>query len=308
MRQAEITEAVERTATLVDEHYVFPDLAGRLATLLTDNLAAGRYATAADPRALGELVTADLQSLNGDLHLRLKYHEEALPERDEHPDDDRIVRLAADTMGGVGRVQRLDGNVGLLEIRPLLFPPPLAGDQMTAAMRLLAGTDALLLDLRENVGGSPDGVALLCGWFFDEPTLLHTTYDRAGRPVRQSWSAAYVPVPTYDATKPVYVLTSGRTFSGGEELAYDLQQSGRATVVGERTGGGAHPRIGFRAHAHLEVTVPVARPVHPVTGTNWEGTGVLPDIESPAADAIDVAHRAALSRLDVPAPVTAVAA
>ncbi|MFI5485681.1 S41 family peptidase [Micromonospora echinaurantiaca] len=301
MRQAEISEIVERTATLVDEHYVFPEVAARLATLLTDHLAAGRYAAAADPRTLGELVTTDLQSLNGDLHLRLKYHDEPLADRDDHPDDDRMVRLAASTMGGVGRVLRLDGNVGVLEIRPYLFPPQLAGDQMSAALRLLSGTDALLLDLRENVGGSPDMVALVCGWLLAEPTLLHTMYDRAGEPVRQSWSAAWLPVPGYPADKPTYVLTSGRTFSGGEELAYNLQQLGRAVVVGERTGGGAHPRIGFRAHAHLEVTVPVARPVHPVSGTNWEGTGVHPDVETPAAQALDVAHRAALSRLASPA-------
>ncbi|WBB70810.1 S41 family peptidase [Micromonospora sp. WMMD812] len=298
MRQAEITEVVERTATLVDEHYVFPDVAARLASLLTDHLAAGHYAAAEDPRALGELVTADLQSVNNDLHLRLKHHDEPLADRDRDPDDDRIIRLAASTMGGIGRVQLLAGNVGVLEIRPYLFPPQLAGDQMTAALRLLAGTDALLIDLRENVGGTPEMVALLCGWLFDEPTLLHTMYDRAGDPVRQSWSAAYLPVPRYAPDKPVHVLTSRRTFSGGEELTYNLQQFGRATVVGERTGGGGHPRIGFRAHAHLEVTVPVARPVHPVTGTNWEGTGVTPDIEAPAAEALDVAHRAARARLD----------
>ncbi|MGK5738543.1 S41 family peptidase [Micromonospora sp. URMC 103] len=297
MRQADITAAVERTAVVVDEHYVFPDVAARLAALLTDNLAAGRYAAAPDPRTLGALVTADLQSLNGDLHLRLKHHEEELADRDRDPDDDRMVHLAASTMGGISRVARLDGNVGVLEIRPYLFPPQLAGDAMTAALRLLGGTDALLLDLRDNLGGSPDMVALVCGWLLDEPTLLHTMYDRTGEPVRQSWSAAWLPVPAYGAGKPIAVLTSARTFSGGEELAYNLQHLGLATVVGERTGGGAHPRIGFRAHPHLEVTVPVARPVHPVTGTNWEGTGVTPDVETPAAEALDVAHRAVLARL-----------
>ncbi|MFC3504634.1 S41 family peptidase [Micromonospora krabiensis] len=295
MRQAEITAVVERTANLVEEHYVFPEVASQLSVLLADQLAAGRYADTPDPRTLGDTVTADLQSLNGDRHLRLKHHDEPLADRDQDPDDERIIRLATTTMGGIAQVRRLDGNVGLLEIQPHLFPPQLAGDQLTAALRLLADTDALLLDLRENVGGSPDMVALICGWLFEEPTLLHTMYNRAGEPFRQSWSAAYLPVPRYAPDKPVHVLTSRRTFSGGEELAYDLQQSGRATVVGERTGGGAHPRIGFRAHAHLEVTVPIARPVHPISGTNWEGTGVRPDIETPAEDALAVAHRAVLS-------------
>lgn len=104
-------------------------------------------------------------------------------------------------------------------------------------------------------------------------------------------------MPGYHPDKPVYVLTGSATFSGGEELAYDLQQLGRATVVGERTRGGAHPRTGFRAHPHLELTVPVARPVHAVSGTNWEGTGVAPGVEAPATQARDTAYRMALESL-----------
>ncbi|MFE9653133.1 S41 family peptidase [Micromonospora sp. NPDC006431] len=296
MRQDEITEIVERAAKLVTEQYVFPDAAERIAAHLGDQLRSGRYADVTDPAALGALVTADLQSVNGDRHLRLKHHAAALPERDEDPDEEFWAREAAATMGGIARVQRLAGNVGLLDIRPCLFPPQIAGDAMMAALRLLGGTDALLLDLRGNRGGSPDMVALICGWFFAEPAHLHTMHDRAGT-THQFWSAAYLPVPGYGAGKSVHVLTSAQTFSGGEELAYDLQQLGRATVTGERTGGGAHPRAGHRMHPHLELTVPVARPVNPVTGTNWEGCGVTPDVEVPAGAAQDVAYRRVLTDL-----------
>ncbi|MCW3839197.1 S41 family peptidase [Micromonospora yasonensis] len=296
MRQDEITEIVERSAKLVAEHYVFPDQAERIAAHLGDRLRAGRYADVADPATLGALVTEDLQSVNRDLHLRLKHHAEPLADVDDDPADAQFARLAETTMGGVARVQRLAGNVGLLAIAPALFPPQLSGDAVTAALRLLGTTDALLLDLRGNHGGSPDMVALICGWFFAEPVHLHTMYDRAGTG-RQYWSAAHLPVPRYDPNKPVYVLTSGKTFSGGEELAYDLQQLGRATVVGEGTGGGAHPRVGFRAHPHLELTVPVARPVHAASGTNWEGCGVAPDVEVPAEGARDVAYKMALEAL-----------
>ncbi|NES16406.1 MULTISPECIES: S41 family peptidase [Micromonospora] len=296
MRQDEITEIVERSAKLVAEHYVFPDVAERIAAHLGDRLRAGRYADVADPAALGALVTEDLQSANRDLHLRLKHHVTALPERDEDPDEGAWADLAARHMGGVARVERLAGNVGLLDLRPFLLPPQLGGAAVTAALGLLAGTDALLLDLRGNLGGSPDMTALVCGWFFAEPVHLHTMYNRAGAG-RQYWSAAHLPVPGYQPDKPVYVLTGPDTFSGGEELAYDLQQLGRATVVGERTRGGAHPRTGFRAHPHLELTVPVARPVHAATGTNWEGTGVAPDVETPAAGARDTAYRMALESL-----------
>lgn len=296
MRQDEIIEVVERTAKLVTEHYVFPDVAERIAAHLGDRLRDGRYADVPDPSALGTLVTEDLQSVNGDLHLRLRHHEKPLAERDDDPTGSVLTRLVETSMGGIARVERLAGNVGLLEIRPYLFPPQLAGDAVAAALRLLARTDALLLDLRANRGGSPDMVALVCGWFFAEPAHLHTMHDRAGNG-RQFWSAAYVPAPRYDADKPVYVLTGAETFSGGEELAYDLQQLGRATVVGEGTRGGAHPCVGFRAHPHLELTVPVARPVNPVSGTNWEGCGVAPDVEVAAGEARDVAYRKALEAL-----------
>ncbi|MFS8477982.1 MAG: S41 family peptidase [Micromonosporaceae bacterium] len=167
------------------------------------------------------------------------------------------------------------------------------GAQVTAAMRLLAHADALIIDLRRTFGGDPDMVALVCGYLFDEPTHLISMHHRDGGRVRQSWSPPYVPGPRFGGRKPVYVLTSAQTFSGGEELAYDLQHLGRATVVGERTRGGAHPRVGVRLHPHLELTIPVARPVHPVSGGNWEGRGVEPDIPVPAAEALDVAHRAA---------------
>ncbi|WP_232837568.1 S41 family peptidase [Streptomyces atratus] len=95
----------------------------------------------------------------------------------------------------------------------------------------------------------------------------------------------------------LYVLTGARTFSGAEELTYDLQQLGRAVVVGEPTGGGAHPREGWTVHPHLEATIPVGRPVNPVSGTNWEGTGVQPDVLCLAADALDRAHALAVARL-----------
>ncbi|GGR73542.1 interphotoreceptor retinoid-binding protein [Micromonospora fulviviridis] len=296
MRQDEITDIVERAAKLVAEQYIFPEVAGGIAAHLGDRLRAGAYADVADAAALGALVTTDLQAANGDLHLRLKHHETPLADIAGDPAEEHFVQLAALTMGGVARVERLPGNVGLLEIAPYLFPPHLAGDLVTAALRLLAGTDALLLDLRGNRGGSPDMVALVCGWFFAEPTHLHTMHERAGT-THQYWSAAWLPVPRYAPDKPVLVLTGPETFSGGEELAYDLQQLGRATVVGERSRGGAHPRVGHRLHPHLELTVPVARPVNAASGTNWEGCGVVPDVETPAGAARDVAYRRALESL-----------
>ena len=153
------------------------------------------------------------------------------------------------------------------------------------------------MDLRANRGGDPDTVAFVCSYLLDERTHLNTMYWRADERTEQSWSLPHVPGTRFGGTKPLYVLTSDSTFSAAEELAYDLQQLGRAVVVGERTRGGAHPCEGWTVHPHLEATVPVGRAVNPVSGTNWEGTGVQPDVPCAAADSLSRAHALALARL-----------
>jgi hypothetical protein len=294
MEQADIDRIVTETSQLTAELYVFPDIGERLGELLRDRVSAGRYAGVGTPSMLADLVTGDLQSLNDDQHLRLKHHDNEIPDL---PGSEMLLSIfsaqAARSMGGIARVERLDGNVAHLELRPMLFPPSLAGDAITGAMRLVAQADALILDLRQTVGGDPTAVALLCSYLFDEPVHLNDIYERESDRIVQSWTLPYVPGARFGATKPVYVLTSSATFSGGEELAYDLQQQGRAVIVGERTRGGAHPRTGRRLHPHLEVTIPTGRAINPVTGTNWEGVGVQPDIDVPATHALRRAHELA---------------
>lgn len=81
------------------------------------------------------------------------------------------------------------------------------------------------------------------------------------------------------------------------ELSYDLQQLGRATVVGERTRGGAHPVERFPIRSHLQATIPVARSHSPASGGKWEGTGVLPDVEVAAGEALGAACQRALAHV-----------
>jgi hypothetical protein len=298
MEKTEVVAVVERVAALVTERYVFPEAAGEVAGVLAKNLAAGAYGT--DEAALAAAVTADLQSVNGDKHLRLLHHLEPLP--DSHGEDETdlatMTAWARRTAGGVGRAECLPANIGYLDIRPILFPSAIGGDSIGAAMSLLASTEALILDLRHCLGGEPTMVAFLCSYLFGpEPVELTGLFARGRDRVNQSWTLPYVPGRRFGAGPPVYVLTSATTFSGGEQLGYDLQQRGRATVVGERTRGGAHAREGFRVHPHLEATISVARAVHPVTGGNWEGTGVTPDVAVPAAEARSVAYRLALEWL-----------
>lgn len=185
--------------------------------------------------------------------------------------------------------------MGLLKIKPLIFPAPVAGDSYAAAMTLLADTHALIVDLRECLGGEPAMVAVFLSYLFgDEPVELSGVFERKTDRVRQSWTTPHVAGTRYGRAKPVYVLTSATTFSGGEAAAYDLKHTGRATLIGETTGGGANPREAFRISAHLEATIPVGAAVSPVTGGNWEATGVEPDIATTAVQALETAHRLAL--------------
>lgn len=296
MDEAEVARIVGQVCELVEAHYVFPDAAEALSRVLAEGLAEGRYPACAP--SLAAAVSADLQSVNGDKHLRLLYHGDALPQR--APGDDAeeyaaMARWAGQTCGGVACVQRLAGNVGYLDLQPVLFPVAICGEIITAAMSLLADTDALIIDLRHCLGGEPAMTAFIISYLWDsEPAQLTALRARQGDVLKQAWTLPYVPGRRFGKAKPVCVLTSASTFSGGEQLSYDLQQLGRARVIGERTRGGAHAREGFPVHPHLEATISVAESVNPVTGGNWEGTGVTPDIQATAAHARGVAYRLAL--------------
>jgi hypothetical protein len=296
MDEAELAGIVDQVRALVGAHYVFPEVAAEVSGMLAAGLAGGRYP--ADPPGLAAAVTADLQSVNGDKHLRLMYHDEATPPR--APGDDAeeyatMARWADQTCGGVACAQRLAGNVGYLDLQPVLFPAVLCGEVITCAMSLLATADALIIDLRHCLGGEPSMVTFLISYLWDgDPAQLSGLRERQDNLLRQTWTLPYVPGRRFGKDKPVYVLTSAVTFSGGEQLSYDLQQLGRATIVGETTRGGANPREGFWVHPHLEATISVATAVNPKTGGNWEGTGVMPDIQTTADRARDTAYQRAL--------------
>ncbi|MGW6913794.1 S41 family peptidase [Kitasatospora sp. NPDC054939] len=287
---------VDSIADLVAENYVFPDVAGQLADLLRRRSAAGAY-PAGTAEELAEAVTVDLRSVNGDLHLGLKYHAEPVPPEQGAATLAAMRRKFDDSLHGTPRVELLGDGVAVLEIAPAVFPLSWAAEQLTAALSLVAPARALVLDLRRNLGGDPDTVAFICGYLLDGRTHLNTMVSRQGEVAEQSWTPPFVPGARFGGSKPLYVLTSAQTFSGGEELAYDLQQLGRAQVVGEATRGGAHPREGWTVHPHLELTVPIARGVNPVSGTNWEGTGVQPDVPCEAGEALDRALALASARL-----------
>ena len=287
---------IQQVVAVLNEHYLDPGVAAAISQVLETTLAEGRYPS--DEPAIADAVTRDLQSINGDKHLRLVYHVDPLPETEPGDDTEEYAamsRWADETTCGIARVERLPGNVGYLDIDPVLFPVAHCGDAMTAAMTILAGTDALIIDVRDCLGGDPAMVAWLCSYVHGrDPVRLSGLLERGV--VTQSSTLPFVPGRRFGAIKPVYVLTSATTFSGGEQLSYDLQQLGRATIVGEVTRGGAHAREGFRINPHLEATISVARGINPISDGNWEGTGVTPDVAVPAGEALDRAHRLALEQ------------
>ncbi|MFB4278938.1 S41 family peptidase [Nonomuraea sp. MTCD27] len=290
------TSVINKTARLLTEHYVFPEIAKQLADLLQQRLAEGAY-DVDSAEELARLVTTDLQSVNDDKHLRLKHHADPVSPEQGAATLESIRRDFDTSLGGAPRVELLDGGVTVVELAPMLFPLDWAAEPLSAALTLASRARALIVDLRNNRGGDPDTVAFVCSYLLDERTHLNTMYWRSGERSEQSWSLPHVPGARFGGSKPLYVLASDSTFSAAEELAYDVQQLGRAVVVGEPTRGGAHPCKGWTVHPHLEATVPTGRAINPVSGTNWEGTGVQPDVPCAAAKSLDRAHALALARL-----------
>ncbi|MFD9595737.1 S41 family peptidase [Kitasatospora sp. NPDC059973] len=280
-----IEQALGRIAT----GYVFAEKTESIDAAIRRRLQAGAY-DGLDGPALCEAVTADLQEVCPDKHLRLLWVDEpqSLEPADEDAGRAAFLAMLRAANQGVRRVEQLDDGVAYIDVR--LIPDAEGGAAVVgAALHLAAGSRALVLDLRACRGGAPEGAAMWCSYFFpDDQVHLNDIYDRASGATRQFWTSAHLPAPRY-LDRPVYVLTSAVTFSGGEDVAYTLQAHGRATLIGETTRGGAHPTDRYPVTEHIMVTVPTARTVSPVTGTNWEGVGVVPDVAVPADRALDAA-------------------
>ncbi len=300
-------EIVTKAMELLRANYVFPDEAGRAAAAIEARLEAGEY-DGLDEITLTDRVTGHLQDITGDKHLRLRLGGGPGPRREppKRPDREKMRTMGQLDNFGIRRVERLNGNVGYIDLRRMAVPAN-AGPAIAAAMELMAGTYALIIDMRHNGGGAPEGVVFWCSYLFDgEPTHLNDVFRADTGETRQFWTLPYVPGTRYP-DQPVYVLTSERTFSGGEDLCYTLQALGRAQVIGETTGGGAHLTRPFPVSPAVRIGIPFARSVNPVTGTNWQGTGVVPDVSVPRAQAYDVAYARALEHVlatdGVPPPI-----
>jgi hypothetical protein len=285
----------------VNSRYVFPDMAAKVAASLREQQQRGVYERITSAQKLAEVLTEGLQSATKDRHLRVMYSEEAIPESkpDTAPSADDVARnLARMRTGnfGVEKIEHLPFNIGYLELVGFA-PAKHAADTLAAAMTVLAHTDALIIDLRNNGGGDAATVALLASYLLDKRTRLNDFYYREDNRIEQRWSSDVIPGLRYGQQKDVYILTSKDTFSAAEDFTYALKNLKRVTVVGETTGGGANPGNDLRLLPHFAVFMPLGRSISPITKANWEGVGVTPDISVCAEDAMRTAHLAILKKM-----------
>ncbi|MFM9925525.1 S41 family peptidase [Variovorax sp. H27-G14] len=280
-------------AAAVEQNYVFPDRAFEMAKLIRGKLEAGSYAAIGTSQDLRQQLEADLRSVNGDKHLAVFFNAVPNPipsSTEETTEQERRFNSYANN--GFVKAERLEGNVGYIDIRGFSKPEFLK-DATAAAFGFVGDTAALIIDMRQNGGGWPAGVAWITSYLFTDRVHLNDLQHREGNRIEEFWTTADAPGRKY-ADRPVYVLTSKNTFSAGEEFTYNLQALKRAVVVGEATGGGAHPVKPFQLNDHFQVWIPFARSVNPVTKQNWEGRGVAPDVNVAAEKALDTAYLAAL--------------
>jgi retinol-binding protein 3 len=294
-RRQVIDGAIERLKTA----YVFPEVAEKMAVALRERLDRKEYDGITSARTFVETLTRNLQEVSQDKHLRVLYSADPFPARPDAPSPEERARGLAEERRrnfGFERVERLEGNIGYIDLRGFSGSPE-AGETAVAAMNLLSGTDALIFDLRRNGGGSPAMIGLISSYLFDDVVHLNDFYWRESNETRQFWTSPHVAGQRYGGTKPVFVLTSARTFSAAEEFTYNLKNLKRATIVGETTGGGAHPGGVRRITDHFGIWVPAGRAINPITKTNWEGTGIEPDIKVDAPQALQSAHLEALKKV-----------
>lgn len=278
---AEDRQAIlEESAQQLEEKYVFPEVGDKMAAHLREGLKSGKYDEIDDPMTLATQLTEELRDICHDRHLGL---------RPAAPPTNGSGRLMRESINhGFVKAEILPGNIGYIKFNA--FEPTVEAKRVAAAaMEFVREADALIFDVRENGGGSPEMIVCLTSYLFDEPTHLNSFYNRATDETTETWTTKDTPERKFRADMPVYVLTSSYTFSAAEEFTYNLQCLKRATIVGETTGGGAHPVRGEFVGGRMQLRVPFARAINPITNTNWEGTGITPDIECSALDALDTA-------------------
>jgi hypothetical protein len=296
--QAEIIDSVTQA---LNEIYVFPDVAKKMEKHLRKQYKKKAYKDITSLTEFTQKLTEDLGEISHDKHLWVRFVPDEMMsmfEGDTLTDEQKQRDLEEKRRDNFcfKEIKLLEGNIGYVDLRCFSGAAD-AGATAIAAMNFLAYTEAIIFDLRQNGGGSPSMIQLITSYFYHEPVHLNSFYIRKSDSTHQFWTQACVQGPRM-TNVDLYVLTSNYTFSGAEEFTYNLKNMERATIIGDTTGGGAHP-IEVKPFQNLSIgmSLPFGRAVNPVTGTNWEGTGIAPHIAVPQEQALDKAHLEALKKL-----------
>jgi Peptidase family S41/N-terminal domain of Peptidase_S41 in eukaryotic IRBP len=298
--QATRSAVIEAAIADLARAYVYPEIANAMGRQLRAGMRAGRFDAVTSAEKFADVLTETLQRESHDRHLEVRYFEKAVPE--PSPDqngssideDEHLYQLRRNF--GIESVGRFPGNIGYLDLHAFGRPQHVL-ERIAAAMTLLSDTSALIIDLRKCGGGDPETVMLFASYLFDQRTHLNDIYFRDENRTEERWTTDAVAGRKYGGARKIYLLTSGDTFSGCEDFAYALKNAGRASLVGETTGGGAYAGSPQRLSAHFMMFVPSGRPINPITHTDWEGVGVQPDVKVSAKRALDAGQVAALKDL-----------
>jgi C-terminal processing protease CtpA/Prc len=294
------TQVIDVMLKNLNDSYVFPEVAKKMETDIRTRLKNKEYDNVTSAKAFAEKLTNNLQSVSHDKHMRVRFSERPIPVRENQREPTEAEKAEFSEMMkinnyGFEQVEWMPGNIGYIKFRGFL-DPELGAETVATAMNFVNNTDALIFDLRQNGGGDPAMVALICSYLFGEkPVHLNDLYWREGDKTEEFWTNPKVSGKKY-GDKDVYVLTSNRTFSGAEEFSNNLKTLKRGTIVGETTGGGANPGGLFRLTENFGIFIPTGRAINPITKTNWEGTGVEPDVKVPKELALKTAYLLALNK------------
>jgi len=314
MTNETVTETINRMGDLLEKNYVFPEKAKSMKAMLLENLGKGSYYNLT-LESFATTVYKDLQAISPDRHMRVDVFPENPQINAGGRQDGRNSKPKK--INPFKKIEFLQGNIAWVVLDN--FPnPALCDEYVVSVMNSIASANAVIFDLRNNGGGSPLLVQLILSYLLEEKKLYHTVYNRiknttteyrtykinsgfesesgTGADNKEGKIKGKVDI-TGLQNIPVYVLTAKRTFSAAEEFAYDIQSIKRGKIVGRATGGGAHQMNGFGVYERIGMLIPYSRPINPFTGTDWEGTGVKPDIEVNAVDALHTAHIDALKTL-----------
>ena len=291
--------AVNSISRMLYENYIFPEVSLKMENYIKLKLSEHKYDSVSDPVQFAEQLTNDLQSVSKDKHIRVQYNPDQIRQMKEHnlTNDEEITQEYIDQLKTVNyffkKVEILNGNIGYIDFRQF-GPGDQIKDKVASVMGFVENCDALIFDMRYNGGGDPTGIQVISSYLFgDEPVHLNDLYYRPNDTTEEFWTLKDIKGKRMPDV-PVYVLTSSFTFSGAEEFSYNLQNLKRATIVGETTGGGAHPGGMNIVDDNFLMFVPVGRAINPISKTNWEGTGVSPDVEINSTKALIKAQILAL--------------